>query len=67
MTLKQIKTEENEQLSVKSAPKGGFMEHLSFLIEIREVVHMYGEYGKVLMNNLAKLNQVVVFENGKEI
>jgi len=67
MTLKQIKTEENDQLSIKSLPKNGFMDHLSFLIEIREVVHKYKEYGKVLMNNLAKLNQVVVFENGKEI
>lgn len=67
MTLKQIKTEENDQLCIKSAPKSGFMEYMSFLIEIREVVYMYEEYGKVLMNNLAKLNQVVVFENGKEI
>ena len=66
MALKTIKTEENGQLSPESAPKNGFLEYVTFLIQIREAEQIYRHHSKVLFNNLCNLNQVIVIENGKE-
>ena len=66
MALKTIKTEENSQLCPDSVRKSGFLEQVTFMLQIREAEQIYRQHSKVLFDNLYKLNRTIVIKYGKE-
>lgn len=66
MTLKTTKKEEKGAIEPKTLEKNDFLDNITFLMKIREVCHGYLYHGKVLFENLSKLNQVIVLDYGKE-